>query len=161
MVTHLFGMCSDMDRIVPVCQEHGLTLIEDVSQSTNAALHGQPLGTFGAIGFFSLSTLKAVSTGVGGIIIGRDDKLLDRIQSSLGSLRKMKPADLTWIIKKNIVISTSLQRFIFSLFTFPVVKLLNRIDPGIVRKLQTDNPNIDRIDEMPDQWQWQFSSIQG
>lgn len=52
LLTHLFGMPSDMDRIMPICDRHGLVLIEDASHSFNAAIGGRVVGTFGAASFF-------------------------------------------------------------------------------------------------------------
>ncbi len=44
LVTHLFGIVPDMERIAAICSKHGLMLIEDASHSFGATLHGQTDG---------------------------------------------------------------------------------------------------------------------
>ena len=160
LVTHLFGIPSPMDRVVSLCEPKGIIVLEDASHAYNAALNGKPMGTFGDAGFFSLSSLKALSTGYGGIIVGRKRALLDQVSHSLEKLRKARTRDLLDIMVKNTIVAFATQRAIFSCLTFPAIRTLDKMSPTIVRKLQTDNPELVRLQEFPDTWLWQFSPLQ-
>jgi dTDP-4-amino-4,6-dideoxygalactose transaminase len=47
LVTHLHGLACDMPRLVEVCQQRGVKLIEDAAQAFGTRLNGQAVGTFG------------------------------------------------------------------------------------------------------------------
>jgi dTDP-4-amino-4,6-dideoxygalactose transaminase len=69
IVTHLFGNPCDMTRIVKLCRERGIAVIEDCAQSFLARHAGRPVGTLGDIGAFSLQQGKHITTGEGGLVI--------------------------------------------------------------------------------------------
>jgi len=69
IVTHLFGNPCDMTRIVKLCRERGIAVIEDCAQSFLARHTGRPVGTLGDIGAFSLQQGKHITTGEGGLVI--------------------------------------------------------------------------------------------
>jgi dTDP-4-amino-4,6-dideoxygalactose transaminase len=65
---HLFGLCADMDRILPIARDRGLWLIEDAACGFGARIRGRHAGTFGDLGCFSFHPRKAITTGEGGMI---------------------------------------------------------------------------------------------
>ena len=71
---HLFGRVCDMDSINYIAARHKLSVIEDTAQSLGATQHDQYAGTFGYIGCFSFGTMKNMSCGEGGMIIGGDEQ---------------------------------------------------------------------------------------
>src|SRR5579883_61454 len=79
VVTHLFGNPCDMAGIMAVAAEHKLPVIEDCSQAFGATFAGRPVGTFGAMGCFSLQQGKHVTTGEGGLVVTDDPALARRI----------------------------------------------------------------------------------
>lgn len=160
LVTHLFGMPSDMKKIVSICKRHDLVLLEDASHSFNAALDGRAVGTFGLAGFFSLSSLKAITSGYGGVIISQDTNLLKEIRKIVESLRNCPQKDLWGVLLKNLIVGMATDPFFFNLFTFPAICLLNSKNPDIVQKMQTDNPVKIRLKDIPEKWVWRFSSMQ-
>lgn len=58
MVVHLYGQVSQMDRIVKLCKQYNLKLIEDCAQSYGACFREQMTGTFGGVGCFSFYPAK-------------------------------------------------------------------------------------------------------
>ena len=80
VVTHLFGNPCDMTAIMAVADAHGIPVIEDCSQSFLATWAGQPVGTFGKIGCFSLQQGKHITCGEGGLCV-TDDPALSRRMS--------------------------------------------------------------------------------
>ncbi len=79
VVTHLFGNPCDMTAIMALANARGLPVIEDCSQAFGATWDGKPVGTFGALGCFSLQQGKHVTTGEGGIVVSNDAALARRV----------------------------------------------------------------------------------
>lgn len=78
IVTHMWGVPCDMDRIVEICKKNNLKLIEDCSHAHGATYKGKPVGTFGTVGAFSLQGQKIITGGEGGIIITNDRDVYER-----------------------------------------------------------------------------------
>jgi dTDP-4-amino-4,6-dideoxygalactose transaminase len=77
---HLYGQPADLDAILPLCQRHGVAVIEDCSQAHGATLGGRKLGTLGAIGTFSLYPTKNLGAlGDGGVMATNDAALAERL----------------------------------------------------------------------------------
>ena len=80
MPVHLYGQPADLDRIVPLCRQHGVALIEDCAQAHGARLHGQRVGTFGDAATFSFYPTKNLGAlGDGGAVATADPTLAKRI----------------------------------------------------------------------------------
>lgn len=62
------GRCHPMETVSRIAKEHGLYLIEDSAQSLGSFNSLKHLGTFGALGVFSFSIHKIITTGNGGAI---------------------------------------------------------------------------------------------
>ncbi|MDR3529115.1 MAG: DegT/DnrJ/EryC1/StrS family aminotransferase [Rhodopila sp.] len=77
---HLYGQPADLDRIVPLCRQHKVALIEDCAQAHGARLHGQRVGTFGDAATFSFYPTKNLGAlGDGGAVAVSDPDLATRI----------------------------------------------------------------------------------
>lgn len=76
-VVHQWGFPADMDRIMPIVREYGLTLIEDCSHAHGSRYRGQLVGTFGDVAVFSLQAAKAVYAGEGGILVTNNSEIHD------------------------------------------------------------------------------------
>ena len=80
MPVHLYGQPADLDRIVPLCRQHKVALIEDCAQAHGARLHGQRVGTFGDAATFSFYPTKNLGAlGDGGAVAVSDPDLAVRI----------------------------------------------------------------------------------
>lgn len=160
LVTHLFGLATDMDCIGSLCRQHGLILLEDGSHAYNAAWKGQKLGTFGDAGFFSLSSLKAISTGYGGIIVAKDPAVLAGVRQQTAGLPVVAKGHMGGILVRNLIVNLATHPTLFSWSTFLLVRWISQRSPETIRKLQTDNPNVLRLQEIPKKWLWKFNDIQ-
>lgn len=80
MLVSLNGRAPDMDRASAIAARHGLAVIEDAAQSLGSLWRGTHLGTFGAVGSFSFSAPKIITTGQGGALVTDDDAMADRIR---------------------------------------------------------------------------------
>ncbi|WP_338676656.1 DegT/DnrJ/EryC1/StrS family aminotransferase [Streptomyces sp. SCSIO 30461] len=72
MPVHLYGHPSAMDRIMAIADKHKLAVVEDACQAHAAALHGTPVGAFGAGGTFSFYPTKNMHSLEGGMISTAD-----------------------------------------------------------------------------------------
>ncbi len=70
---HLTGRPAAMDRITAIAARHHLDVVEDAAQAVGARIHGRPVGSWGALGCFSLHPLKTLGAlGDGGIVTTSD-----------------------------------------------------------------------------------------
>lgn len=80
MPVHLTGRPAAMDRLGAIARRHGLAIVEDAAQAVGARLHGRPVGSFGAIGCFSLHPLKNLGAlGDAGVVTTADRDLARRL----------------------------------------------------------------------------------
>ncbi len=66
---HTFGHPADLDRLLAVCNQWGLTIIEDAAESLGSLYKGRHTGTFGKLGILSFNGNKIMTTGGGGMIL--------------------------------------------------------------------------------------------
>ena len=75
---HFAGYPMDMDRLVPLVEEHDLFLVEDAAHAQGTEWRGEKVGTFGDFGTFSFQESKSLPSGEGGIVVTDDDVLAER-----------------------------------------------------------------------------------
>jgi 8-amino-3,8-dideoxy-alpha-D-manno-octulosonate transaminase len=87
---HMAGAPCDMAAIMGVAAKHLLPVLEDCAQCNGGSFGGQKVGTFGAMGIFSLQLNKNMTCGEGGLLITNDAKLYNRAFSAhdMGVVRK-------------------------------------------------------------------------
>ena len=84
MFVSVFGLVPDMNKIVELCFEYDVILLEDTCESMGCEYKGQKLGTFGKMSSFSTFFGHHISTIEGGII-STDDKDLYELLVSIRS----------------------------------------------------------------------------
>lgn len=87
MPVHLYGNPCNMDEIMRIANQHHLYVIEDATESLGARYRGRHTGTFGNFGCFSFNGNKIITTGGGGMIVGKDTKRLDHIKFLVNQAR--------------------------------------------------------------------------
>jgi dTDP-4-amino-4,6-dideoxygalactose transaminase len=81
MPVHLYGQMADMDAIMSIAAEHGLSVIEDAAQSIGAASDGRKacsMGTVGCLSFYPTKNLGGI--GDGGMVVTNDVDLAEKIR---------------------------------------------------------------------------------
>ncbi len=78
LVVHLYGLSADMDKIVKLCKEYNVALIEDAAESLGSYYKGKPTGTFGEFGIFSFNGNKIITTSGGGMIVSDNEEKIDK-----------------------------------------------------------------------------------
>ena len=74
LVVHLAGWPCDMDPILALAEQEGMTVIEDCAQAHGATYHGRPVGSLGDVAAFSFCQDKILSTGGEGGLVLTDDE---------------------------------------------------------------------------------------
>ena len=77
ILVSVLGLVPDMDRIVDLCKEYDVLLIEDACESMGSEYHSQKLGTFGCMSFFSTYFGHHISTIEGGMVCTKDKEIND------------------------------------------------------------------------------------
>ena len=74
-MTHYAGYPCKINEIKSLCRKHKLILIEDACHTIFSKFKNKYLGTFGDFGVFSLYGNKNITTGEGGIILSKKNKI--------------------------------------------------------------------------------------
>jgi len=80
MPVHMFGGCADMTAIMALAARHDLLVIEDAAQALGVSWNGRPAGSIGDVGCFSFFADKTITTGEGGYVTCRDEKVYERLR---------------------------------------------------------------------------------
>jgi dTDP-4-amino-4,6-dideoxygalactose transaminase len=76
---HYAGLAADMEAIHAIAAQHGLQVVEDAAHALPTSFKGQRIGLLGsAATVFSFYANKTITTGEGGMLVTRDDKLAAR-----------------------------------------------------------------------------------
>ncbi|MFC5503406.1 DegT/DnrJ/EryC1/StrS family aminotransferase [Lysinimonas soli] len=82
LAVNLLGNPVDFTRLVEICRQHSLLLIEDNCESMGATLQGRAAGTFGVLGTFSSFFSHHISTMEGGMVLTDDEYLYQAMVST-------------------------------------------------------------------------------
>lgn len=76
---HYAGHSAEMDAILEIAARHGVPVLEDAAEAHLARYRGGAYaGTLGALGIFSFTPSKPMTTGEGGMIVTNDGELARR-----------------------------------------------------------------------------------
>jgi dTDP-4-amino-4,6-dideoxygalactose transaminase len=75
MPVHFAGLPVDLDPLYDIAKKHGLRVIEDAAHAIGTEYKGRRIGSFGDIQVFSFHPNKNMTTGEGGCVATRDEKL--------------------------------------------------------------------------------------
>ena len=78
MIVHVQGNICDMDRLLAICDDYNLPVLEDAAEALGSKYKGQYAGTLGDIGCFSFNGNKIMTTGGGGMIVSHNSEHLKR-----------------------------------------------------------------------------------
>ncbi len=85
MLSHMRGHICDMDRLMRICDDAGLTVIEDCAHTMGGGWNGVASGRHGAVACYSTQTYKHVNSGEGGFLITDDAETAARAIMLSGS----------------------------------------------------------------------------
>jgi dTDP-4-amino-4,6-dideoxygalactose transaminase len=80
LLVHLYGLSTDMDRVMEICNKYGVPIIEDAAESLGTYYKGKHTGTFGKLGVFSFNGNKIITTSGGGMLVSDDEEKIDKVK---------------------------------------------------------------------------------
>lgn len=93
LLVHPYCTIANLDAFVTLARSAGIPMIEDCSQAHGAKWREQRVGTFGAVGVFSMHETKVLTCGEGGAAITGDDELFSRLCQVRADGRKYAPGN--------------------------------------------------------------------
>jgi len=79
ILTHLGGVCVDLDRVYEMGKTYGVKIVEDASDALGATYKGQKIGATGAdIVCFNFSPHLKKNICNGGMLVSDDDEIMER-----------------------------------------------------------------------------------
>jgi len=91
IVVDIYGQPADYDRILPVCAEFDVPVIEDAAEALGAEHRGRPVGGFGSCAAFSFNGNKIITTSGGGMLVSDDPDLVARARFLATQARDAAP----------------------------------------------------------------------
>ena len=85
LLSHMRGHIADMDRLVEICEQLDICLIEDCAHTMGASWRNRKSGNFGKVAAFSTQTYKHMNSGEGGFLTTNDPVVAARACVSSGS----------------------------------------------------------------------------
>ena len=114
LLSHMRGHIADMPRLMGICDDLGITVIEDCAHTMGASWAGHPTGRFGKIGCFSLQAYKHINGGEGGLLTTDDEDVAARAILYSGSYmlyhqHRARPADAVFAKWKDVTPNYSMR----------------------------------------------------
>jgi dTDP-4-amino-4,6-dideoxygalactose transaminase len=114
LLSHMRGHSPDMTALMALADSLGLTVIEDCAHTMGARWAGQPSGTFGKVGCFSLQAYKHVNGGEGGLLVTNDEDIAARAILYSGSYmlysqHRRRPSDAVFARWKDVTPNFSMR----------------------------------------------------
>ncbi|NJB37076.1 dTDP-4-amino-4,6-dideoxygalactose transaminase [Croceivirga sp. JEA036] len=78
VVVHYAGVACDMDVIMNIANQYGVSVVEDAAQAVDSFYKNKPLGGIGHLATFSFHETKNIISGEGGLLVINDQNFMDR-----------------------------------------------------------------------------------
>lgn len=149
VTVHYAGNSTEMNKLVKLCKDKKIFLIEDAAQALGSKYKGKLLGTFGDLATLSFHETKNITSGEGGALIINNKKFLDRakIIREKGTNRVQFKEGLvdkySWVDAGSSYVMSDLN----AAYLYPQIKIYKKINKkrlGIIKqykdKIKLKNP---------------------
>ncbi|HXY61663.1 MAG TPA: aminotransferase class V-fold PLP-dependent enzyme [Nitrospirota bacterium] len=97
---NLFGIPSDISKIIEICKERGASVVEDAAQAMGCTCNERLIGTIADAGFYSLGRGKNITCGSGGILVTNSDGIASVLEKIYGQIEEPRLfEDVTEFVK--------------------------------------------------------------
>jgi len=79
MPVHFGGLACEMNEILAMASEHGLSVIEDAAHAFGSSYDGRKIGTLSDICCFSFDPIKNITCGEGGAVVTESEEIAERV----------------------------------------------------------------------------------
>ena len=76
LLSHMRGKVCDMDRVARICEERGITLVEDCAHACGVKWKGRQLGYHASVAAYSTQSDKVINAGEGGFLATDSDEMM-------------------------------------------------------------------------------------
>ncbi len=76
----LYGLPADYGRILELCSDFGVPVVEDAAEALGSSLNGKMCGSFGQIGILSFNSNKIITTSGGGMVLAKDKAAIEKMK---------------------------------------------------------------------------------
>ncbi len=90
LLSYMRGYAPELERVVDICDRHGIALIEDVAHGLGETWNDVPLGRFGRVAAYSFQSYKLLDGGEGGMVVTDDRDI------ALNTILRAGCYDRTW-----------------------------------------------------------------
>lgn len=80
IVVDLYGESANWDKILPVCREYNVPVIEDAAEAVGSTYKGKKCGSFGDINVLSFNGNKILTTSGGGMVLSHDNEAIAKMR---------------------------------------------------------------------------------
>ena len=85
LLSYMRGHVPNLDEVCRICEDYGISIIEDCAHSIGVSWDGKKTGTFGVAAAFSMQSYKMLDGGEGGILVTDSDEIAARAILYAGS----------------------------------------------------------------------------
>ena len=100
IITHIYSFPNDMDKILSICKNNNILVIEDAAEVLGQSYKNKKCGSFGDISTFSFYANKQITTGEGGMVSMNSEKLYKKCSSlknlCFGKVDRFNHDDIGW-----------------------------------------------------------------
>jgi perosamine synthetase len=96
IVTHIYGNIAKLDKIIEICAENNLYLIEDSAEAFGGEYNHRKVGSIGTFGVFSFHGTKTMTTGEGGVFVTSNQHLYEKVVTLNNHGRSAKETRQFW-----------------------------------------------------------------
>lgn len=159
LLTYLFGVVPNVDEIVDILKKHNVFIIEDFSQAFGAEYNSRSIGSFGDVSIYSASAVKTLDTYGGGYAFTSNGEIARKLFDYQSKLDAPSPT----LQFKRVLLSTIKnvfsQRVFFSLFIFPIFKLLDSRGNTGFNRFVGERSRLP-IGDLPKEWFYSYTNWQ-
>ena len=80
IIVDLYGESADWDKLLPICHEYGVPVIEDAAEAVGTVYKGQKCGSFGDISVLSFNGNKIITTSGGGMALSNSKIAIEKMR---------------------------------------------------------------------------------
>ena len=91
VLAHVYGMSAQLEKIIKICEENNILLIEDSAEALGSHHNNIPLGSWGRVGVISFNGNKIVTCSTGGALILPDEETFNYAKKLAAQAKE--PAD--------------------------------------------------------------------
>lgn len=78
---HYASNVGNLNNVYKFAQKYNLRVIEDAAHAFGTFYEGKLIGSFGDIACFSFDGIKNITSGEGGVVVSKDDKIIEKVKN--------------------------------------------------------------------------------